>query len=139
MNQRFTNMDVATLGLGAERPSDAKTTVPRRPSSGVRPAYASGRGGPLRSLAPLRSVLLLFVAPSLTFASAADIYLADSARGTVDGSSCANARAWTYFNSAGNWGSGSTQIGPGTTVHLCGTITASAGGGGLVAGDYRAV
>lgn len=79
----------------------------------------------------LFSSLILSPMPTLSFAatttSATDIYLANSAQGTGDASSCANAKVWTFFNSAGNWGSGSTQIGPGTTVHLCGTITGSAG------------
>jgi hypothetical protein len=66
--------------------------------------------------------LLYFVAVSC-WASATDIYVASSAAGAQDGSSCANAKVYTFFNSSGNWGSGSTQIGPGTTVHICGTIT----------------
>jgi hypothetical protein len=51
------------------------------------------------------------------------IYIAQASVGAGDGSSCANARAYTFFNSATNWGSGSNQIGPGTVVRLCGTIT----------------
>jgi chitodextrinase len=56
-------------------------------------------------------------------AGAGGIYLAQAAVGSGDGSSCANARAVSYFNSAANWGAGSTQIGPGKIVHLCGTIS----------------
>jgi hypothetical protein len=55
-----------------------------------------------------------------------DVYVAQSATGSANGSSCANGYAISFFNSSGNWTSGSpsgTQIGPGTTVHLCGTIT----------------
>jgi hypothetical protein len=51
------------------------------------------------------------------------IYLAQVAAGTADGSSCANARAASYFNSSGNWGTGSTQVRSGATIHLCGTIS----------------
>ena len=56
-------------------------------------------------------------------AASSNIYLAQSASGSGDGSSCSNARAISFFNSSGNWGTGATQIGPGTVVHLCGTIT----------------
>jgi Legume lectin domain len=54
-----------------------------------------------------------------------NVYLAQAAAGTGDGSSCANARAASYFNSASSYGTGTTQIGSGTTVHLCGTISTS--------------
>src|SRR3989344_4376791 len=56
-------------------------------------------------------------------AASSNIYIAQSAAGSDDGSSCANARAASFFNSSGNWGTGTTQIGSGTVVHLCGTIT----------------
>lgn len=55
---------------------------------------------------------------------ALNIYLAQASAGAADGSvSCANARAASYFNSAANWGTGLTQIGSGTTIHLCGSIS----------------
>ncbi|MEP6715445.1 MAG: hypothetical protein ABJC09_07705 [Terriglobia bacterium] len=63
-------------------------------------------------------------------ASANDVYLSWIAVGSANGSSCANTYAYTYFNAAANWTSGTpsgTQIGPGSTVHLCGTFTGSAG------------
>ena len=52
-----------------------------------------------------------------------DVYLAQAGGGLGDGTSCVNARAASYFNSSGNWGTGSTQIGSGTTIHLCGSIS----------------
>ena len=58
-------------------------------------------------------------------ATARDIYIAQSASGSNDGTSCGHAYPVTYLNVAANWGSGASQIGPGTTVHLCGTITTS--------------
>ena len=70
----------------------------------------------------------LFLAAGLVdnaVAAASSIYLAQSAAGSGDGSSCTNARAASSFNSASNWGTGATQIGAGTTVHLCGTVTTS--------------
>ena len=64
--------------------------------------------------------------------SAANIYIAQSAVGAADGADCNDAYAYTFFNTASNWGSGSTQIGPGTTVYLCGTITVPVNTAGLV-------
>jgi len=57
--------------------------------------------------------------------SAKDIYIAQTAQGSGNGTSAANAYAVSWFNTAGNWGSGSSQINPGDTVHLCGTITSA--------------
>jgi hypothetical protein len=62
-------------------------------------------------------------------AKANSVYIAQSAAGSANGSSCADAYAYTYFNTSGNWTSGTpsgTQIGPGTTVYICGTITMAA-------------
>ena len=55
------------------------------------------------------------------------LYIAQALSGTADGSSCVNAKAVGFFNNAVNWGTGAGQIGPGTTVHLCGTFTGTAG------------
>lgn len=63
--------------------------------------------------------------PSPTPVGGTNIYIAQSQTGMGDGSSCANALAYTFFNSASNWGNSSAQIGQGKTVHVCGTITAS--------------
>lgn len=57
-------------------------------------------------------------------ASANNVYISQTGGG--NGSSCSSPLAVSYFNTAGDWTSASpsgTQIGPGTTVHLCGTIT----------------
>ncbi|MGC8494226.1 MAG: hypothetical protein ACP5SH_21075 [Syntrophobacteraceae bacterium] len=61
--------------------------------------------------------------PSYLFA--ADFYIAQSASGTADGSSCANASACAWFNNASNWANPKQigKIGPGDTVHICGTVT----------------
>jgi hypothetical protein len=63
----------------------------------------------------------------MSFSSApfAAVYLAQNAQGTGDGSSCANARAASWFNTSGNWGTGSTQINPSNIVNLCGSISTS--------------
>ena len=60
---------------------------------------------------------------SLAFAN--DIYIGPAAIGANSGADCADARPVSWFNTAANWGTGSTQIKPGTTVHLCGSITTS--------------
>jgi hypothetical protein len=54
-----------------------------------------------------------------------DIYIAQTAAGGNTGADCADALVYTFFNTSGNWASSFTagKISPGTTVHLCGTIT----------------
>ena len=79
----------------------------------------------------MRYVLAFLIAP-FAFGSVANVYVAQSAAGTGDGSSCANAKAVSFFNTSGNWGAGSSQIGGGSTVHLCGTFTASANASGYL-------
>lgn len=54
---------------------------------------------------------------------ARNIYVAQKAVGSANGTDCADAYAVAFFNTAANWGTGAAQIGPGTTVHACGTIT----------------
>jgi hypothetical protein len=73
----------------------------------------------------IRLAAALFVAiigSSQVHAQATNIFLAQTAAGTADGSSCDNARPVSYFNEARNWGTGGSQIGSGTVVHLCGII-----------------
>ncbi len=53
--------------------------------------------------------LLAAVAAAMGTSTSKDIYLAQSATGTGSGASCANALAYTYFNSSGNWTSGISQ------------------------------
>lgn len=67
-------------------------------------------------------ILGVFVSAS---AAAKDIYVSQSGTGT--GTSCTDTLPVSWFNTAANWGSGPSQIGPGTTVHLCGTFAGSAG------------
>lgn len=73
------------------------------------------------------ALVLCCLLPALpTWGQGANVYLAQADAGAHDGSNCANAHVYSWFNSAGNWGTGGTQIGPGTTVHLCGTFTGTA-------------
>lgn len=58
---------------------------------------------------------------------ASDIYIAQNATGANNGESCSNAYAYTFFNNSANWAGSGGKIGPGTTVHLCGTFTGSPG------------
>ena len=69
-------------------------------------------------------LLLCLMAPSVT---AEHIYLASAALGTGDGTSAANAKLWTFFNTAANWdtlvNTTNGKIGPGDTVHIVDVIT----------------
>jgi hypothetical protein len=60
-------------------------------------------------------------------ASATNVYIAQNGAGAANGADCADALPVSFFNNSGNWGSGPNQIGPGTTVHLCGTFNGAAG------------
>jgi len=85
-------------------------------------------------LCALTGVLIgLFVLAGDGLASTNHIYISQSGGG--NGSSCSSPLIYTYFNSSGNWVAGApagTQIGPGTTVHVCGTITGAAGASGIL-------
>jgi hypothetical protein len=58
---------------------------------------------------------------------AKDLYVAQSSSQTSGGGSCGSPLSIGWFNNPASWGSGSNQIGPGTTVHLCGTFRGAAG------------
>ena len=60
---------------------------------------------------------------------ATDLYIAQSATGGSTGADCGDALPYTFFNNTANWPS---PIGPGTTVHICGTISAPAGASGFL-------
>src|SRR5579863_1276929 len=88
-----------------------------------------GRLGRIVSAAgPMCAIAILALTLGCGAARANDIYIAQIAAGSLNGSSCANAFAYGFFNAAANWGAGSNQIGAGTTVHLCGTFTDSLNG-----------
>ena len=79
-------------------------------------------------------LIILFLAPFLCLGN--DIYVAQTAQGGNTGADCADALIYSYFNSSGNWqastGTG-IKIGYNTTVHLCGTLTGTAGATWLTA------
>lgn len=56
-------------------------------------------------------------------AQASNVYITPDGGGS--GVCTSNTHPPSWFNNSGNWGTGSTQIGPGTVVHLCGTFTDS--------------
>jgi hypothetical protein len=60
-------------------------------------------------------------------AGAKDLYVATNQVSTGTGTGCSTAKSVAWFNATTSWGTGATQIGPGTTVHLCGTLTGAAG------------
>jgi len=76
-----------------------------------------------------RSLVTVFficlVAASPAFGSATNISITQS--GNPSGNCTTNVQTPAFFNNGGNWGSAANQIGPGTTVLICGTFT---GGGG---------
>jgi len=59
------------------------------------------------------------------FASAPNIYITQS--GSATGNCTANVQTPAFFNNSSNWGSGANQIGPGTTVLICGTFSGTGG------------
>jgi hypothetical protein len=78
---------------------------------------------------------LIAVFSFATMCRAADFYIAQTAQGAGSGADSADAKATSFFNNSGNWSSPTKvagKIGPGDTVHLCGTIstalTVQAGG-----------
>jgi len=73
------------------------------------------------------AALTIFLGGPSANAQSANIYLAQSALGSANGADCNDAYSYSFFNSSGNWGTGGAQIGPGTTVHLCGTFTGTPG------------
>src|SRR3984893_3270463 len=71
-------------------------------------------------------VILAFLMAALPV-GAKDLYVAANQVSTGSGTGCSTAKSLSWFNNITSWGSGTTQIGPGTTVHLCGTFTGAAG------------
>src|SRR6201984_1928429 len=77
-------------------------------------------------------LILAFLFSALP-AGAKDFYIAANQAGSGTGTGCSSAKSYTWFNNSASWGTGAAQIGPGTTVHLCGTFAGTAGQQLLVA------
>ncbi len=60
-------------------------------------------------------------------AGAKDLYVAANQVSTGTGTGCSSAKSVAWLNTTTSWGTGTAQIGPGTTVHLCGTFTGKPG------------
>jgi hypothetical protein len=78
-------------------------------------------------LAAMASLAML---SAFAFSSATNVYITPD--GSSQGVCTTSPQTPAWFNSSSNWGSGASQIGPGTTVHLCGTFTGSAGADGFL-------
>jgi hypothetical protein len=78
---------------------------------------------------PLLAVIFVIAFSALGFSSAANVYITPN--GTSQGACTTNPQPPAWFNSPSNWGNASSQIGPGTVVHLCGTFTFVSGATGL--------
>src|SRR5580700_3147721 len=80
------------------------------------------------------AILLIVCGAACSIVRGNDIYIAQSVAGAGNGSNCTNAYALTFFNTVANWSTSpsGSMIGPGTTVHLCGTFNAPAGTSGLL-------
>jgi len=74
-------------------------------------------------LAGLVALVLSGLAATGASAQASNVYITQDGGGNGVCSSNVHNPAW--FNNSANWGNGGSQIGPGTIVHLCGTITTS--------------
>ena len=73
---------------------------------------------------PIAILIFVSALSALGFSSATNVYITPN--GTSQGTCTTNPQSPAWFNSPANWGSGSSQIGPGTTVTVCGTFTGSA-------------
>ena len=78
------------------------------------------------------ALVIAWLPAPVALASAPQVYLASAPAGAANGTSCSNAQGIGFFNDAANWGPGPAQIGPGSTVHLCGVFTAPAGASGYL-------
>ncbi|MGD0812279.1 MAG: LamG-like jellyroll fold domain-containing protein [Verrucomicrobiota bacterium] len=67
------------------------------------------------------AALVFFLFACLT--QAQSIYVAQNAQGQDTGLDAADAHSLAWLNASGNWGAGANHVGPGTTVHLLGTLT----------------
>jgi hypothetical protein len=74
----------------------------------------------------LAALVLSGLAATGASAQASNVYLTPDGGGS--GVCTNNVHTPSWFNNSANWGSGTSQIGPGTVVHLCGNFTGAANG-----------
>ena len=77
----------------------------------------------------LLSLTAALVLSAAAFGSAPNIYITQN--GSPSGNCQSGVQNPAFFNNAANWGSAPGQIGPGTSVLLCGTFTVKAGTAGF--------
>jgi hypothetical protein len=70
----------------------------------------------------LRLTILLLLALGVG-AQAGTWYIAPAATGSGSGADSSDCKAYTFFSSSGNWGSGAGKINPGDTIYAEGNIT----------------
>jgi len=63
------------------------------------------------------------VSGSGSFTTGENIYISQISQGNDSGTDCNNAHSVNWFDTTVNWGNGVGIIGPGDTVHVCGTIS----------------
>src|ERR1017187_9897029 len=68
----------------------------------------------------LLTCVVLFACSASSFASATKVYITPN--GLTQGGCTSYPQTPAWFNNSSNWGSGANQIGPGTTVLLCGSF-----------------
>ena len=73
----------------------------------------------------LITLLFTIALPLSARASLSAVYISQNGAGSESGADCADAQTFAWSQVGGHWGSGSTQIGVGTAIHLCGTITSN--------------
>jgi hypothetical protein len=113
-------------GLGQWASTSGGTTVGLKRGQLLRVAKANLSWVSVSSLVVFFCFLMIG-SPGFASASASSIYISQNSAGAANGADCVNAYAYTFFNNSANWGSGAGQIGPGTTVHICGTFNLGAG------------
>ena len=72
-------------------------------------------------------ILYILVYIPIAQGQAANVYITPTGTSTGGCPTGANTHNLAFFNTAGNWGTGAAQIGPGTIVLACGTFTSAAG------------
>jgi hypothetical protein len=73
----------------------------------------------------LLAIIFGFAFSTLGFSSATNVYITPN--GSPQGACTTNPQTPAWFNSSANWGSGASQIGPGTAVTICGTFVGTNG------------
>jgi hypothetical protein len=69
-------------------------------------------------------LLFLFLAqPPVSYGSATDVWITQTGAGSRSGTDLSDAAPVSFMSGNGNCGSGPTEVGPGTTVHMSGTFT----------------